>query len=217
MVCEQQARGILLEGQPKDIHTNEMQQKLGQTYEEQRKDEKTKDIQHKDGKDHKDGKAKKVPSKDVHTRESLYIEGGKKLSGYIEVDGSKNAVLPILAATVLVPGLSVIENVPNLKDVTMTLEILSSIGCKVNRVGSTVFVDSSEINCYQIPNMLAGEIRSSITFLGALLGRCGEVSICYPGGCVKNLTHLHRGANKIAAFHEFATPATLAAEGKGKG
>ena len=135
----------------------------------------------------KDVQIKEDNRKEGLRKEVLVIEGGNKLSGYIEVDGSKNAVLPILAATVLVPGLSVIENVPNLKDVTMTLDILSSIGCKVNRVGNTVFVDSSEINCCKIPNMLAAEIRSSITFLGALLARCGEVSICYPGGCVKNL------------------------------
>ena len=120
--------------------------------------------------------------------DSFTIDGGKKLSGYIEVDGAKNAVLPILAATVLVHGVSVIENVPNLKDVEMTLKILKSIGCKVEREGKTVIIDAGFISCSEIPNILAGEIRSSISFLGALLGRCGEASICYPGGCVNILT-----------------------------
>lgn len=116
---------------------------------------------------------------------SFVIHGGNPLNGYIDVGGSKNAALPILAATVLVPGVSVLENVPCLNDVGLTIQILEEIGCKVSRDGSTVTVDATEINNCSIPDYLAGKIRSSITFLGALIGRMGQVSISYPGGYVK--------------------------------
>lgn len=115
---------------------------------------------------------------------SIYkIVGGNRLEGRLTVEGSKNAVLPILAATVLNEGESIIENVPALKDVETMLEILRNLGCKVEYRGSTVWIDASHISSSEIPEALVRRMRSSIVFLGSLLGRTGKVISTYPGGC----------------------------------
>ena len=110
------------------------------------------------------------------------IEGGKRLIGEAVVSGAKNSVLPILAATVINSNTSTIFNSPNLRDVDIMEDILHSIGCKVNRVDNTVYVDSKPLNKIRIPEELVREMRSSIILLGAMLARCGEVEISYPGG-----------------------------------
>jgi len=113
----------------------------------------------------------------------LVVTGGQKLKGEITVEGAKNAVLPILAATVLNGGVSRIKNCPRLSDVQIMLEILKKIGCKVSFEGDTVTVDSSTINSTDIPEDLAVEMRSSIIFMGPILSRFKKVTISYPGGC----------------------------------
>jgi UDP-N-acetylglucosamine enolpyruvyl transferase len=105
------------------------------------------------------------------------IIGGRKLEGEIIVEGSKNAVLPVLAATILNSGISIVKNCPKLKDVEVALEILKSIGCKVSWVDQVVTIDSSVISETKIPVDLAAEMRSSIIFLGPMLARCGKVTI----------------------------------------
>jgi len=117
----------------------------------------------------------------------IIVTGGQKLKGEIQIEGSKNAVLPILAATVLNDGISVIKNCPRLKDVEITIEILKRLGCKVKMEGHAAIVDSSTLNETEIPEDLASEMRSSIIFLGPMLARCGKVTISYPGGCVSLL------------------------------
>ncbi len=112
------------------------------------------------------------------------VVGGQKLKGEIAVEGAKNAVLPILAATVLNEGLNVVRNCPELKDVEIMLEILRNIGCKVYRENDVVTVDSSTVNSTFIPEELAVEMRSSIIFMGPILAKYGKVTISYPGGCV---------------------------------
>lgn len=111
------------------------------------------------------------------------IIGGKPLAGELEIQGSKNAVLPILAASVISGKESIISNVPKLKDVDIMKEILISIGAKVKEEGNLLIIDSKDINSMQIPDNLVREMRSSIIFMGALLTRFGEVRISYPGGC----------------------------------
>ena len=111
------------------------------------------------------------------------ITGGRPLAGQLTVQGAKNSVLPILAATVLAPGESVIHNCPDLSDVSSTLEILCLLGCTVSREGTTVRVDASTLSKSRIPDQLMGEMRSSVVFLGALLSRCGQAELSYPGGC----------------------------------
>ena len=113
----------------------------------------------------------------------LIITGGKRLSGEIAIHGAKNSVLPILAATVLSHGISVIHNCPDLSDVNAAVKILRHLGCKCSLKDGTITVDSNTINCSQIPDELMREMRSSVMFLGAILGRCGRASISAPGGC----------------------------------
>ena len=114
----------------------------------------------------------------------LIVAGGNKLSGEIAVEGSKNAVLPILAATILNGGESVIKNCPRLRDVEVMIEILKKIGCKARMEEDVITIDSSNITETLIPVDLAAEMRSSIIFMGPMLARCGKVTISYPGGCV---------------------------------
>ncbi len=111
------------------------------------------------------------------------IQGGKRLSGELKVNGGKNAILPIMAATVLNGGTSVIHNCPKISDLYITIEILKTIGCSVTWEGRTLIVNSQDADEYCIPEELVRKMRSSIVFLGAILGRFGRVKIAYPGGC----------------------------------
>lgn len=115
--------------------------------------------------------------------QSIIIEGGRELYGQIDVQGSKNSALPILAATVLLDSVSVIHNCPLLSDVDAAVAILVHLGCKVERQGHTVTVDSRGVNEYRIPDTLMREMRSSIVFLGSVLGRTGKAVLTSPGGC----------------------------------
>ena len=114
----------------------------------------------------------------------IIVTGGKKLKGEIEIEGAKNAVLPILAATILNRGENVIKNCPMFKDVEVIIEILRTIGCKVKVEDNVVTVDSSTVSSTEVPEQLAAEMRSSIILMGPLLAREGKVTISYPGGCV---------------------------------
>ncbi len=114
---------------------------------------------------------------------NLIIAGGSRLSGIIEVPGAKNAVLPVLAATLLNNGTSILENCPELDDVLTMLEILSALGCKTKKKGSRIEIDATNLTSSCIPEVLAKRMRSSIIILGAVLARCGEVLVSYPGGC----------------------------------
>ncbi|MBQ8503886.1 MAG: UDP-N-acetylglucosamine 1-carboxyvinyltransferase [Clostridia bacterium] len=115
--------------------------------------------------------------------DSIIIRGGRRLGGEINVQGSKNSSLPILAATVLVKGISVIHNCPYLTDVDAAIEILRHLGCIVKRENHTVTVDSRFVSRYEIPDSLMREMRSSIVFLGSILGRMGQAVLSSPGGC----------------------------------
>ena len=111
------------------------------------------------------------------------IDGGHKISGEIDVQGAKNAVLPILAATVLADGASEIHNCPSLRDVDKTDQVLEDLGCAVSRGDHTVTVDAGGIKCCRICEELMREMRSSIVFLGAIIARCKEAVVSMPGGC----------------------------------
>ena len=115
--------------------------------------------------------------------EKIIIEGGKRLTGEVSVTGAKNAVLPILAATVIGANESTIFNVPNLKDVVVMEKILLSLGCKVKRIDNMMWIDSKPLDKTKIPEELVREMRSSIILMGAMLARTGEVVVSYPGGC----------------------------------
>lgn len=115
--------------------------------------------------------------------QKFVVNGGRRLSGSLRVQGSKNSALPILAATLLVKGKSVIHNVPTLSDTICTLKILKALGCEIHQEGNTVFVDNENAFGYEIPEDLMREMRSSVVFLGAILGRFGKATISSPGGC----------------------------------
>ncbi|MBP3705990.1 MAG: UDP-N-acetylglucosamine 1-carboxyvinyltransferase, partial [Clostridia bacterium] len=113
----------------------------------------------------------------------IVIEGGLKLSGEICVQGAKNSVLPVLAATVLASDECIVHNCPDISDVETSLKILASLGCDCFKDGSNVVVNPTQMcrNC--IPESLMREMRSSVVFLGAILAKMGEAVISSPGGC----------------------------------
>lgn len=113
----------------------------------------------------------------------LVIEGRRRLSGRVEVQGAKNSALPILAATLLTHDCSVINNCPHLSDVEITLNILRYLGCTARLDGNTVSVDTKCADKYDIPDELMRAMRSSIIFLGALISRFGKARLTFPGGC----------------------------------
>lgn len=113
----------------------------------------------------------------------LRIRGGKRLCGSVRVHGAKNSVLPIMAASILSSGETVIHNCPLLSDVEAATQILRHLGCKVEADGELVYIDSSSMCRCDIPDNLMREMRSSVIFLGAIIGRAGEAVLSMPGGC----------------------------------
>ncbi len=117
-------------------------------------------------------------------KQKLVINGGNRLEGEIAVHGAKNSALPLLSATVLVSeGECVLHNCPKLTDVDYAMRILSCIGVKCKREGSTVTADASVVGNTEVPQSLMREMRSSIVFLGAMLGRMKSCKLSFPGGC----------------------------------
>lgn len=112
-----------------------------------------------------------------------HINGGRRLEGACFVQGSKNAVLPILAASIVCPTETNLLNVPQLSDVAMSLRILRQLGCTAEQQGNDVYIDSRSIVTNIIPHEMMECMRSSVLFMGALLARCGEVRLSAPGGC----------------------------------
>ena len=113
----------------------------------------------------------------------IVINGGKALKGELNIQGAKNSVLPILAATILCKGDCVVHNCPDLSDVSVSVKILEGLGCNCLKENDTVIVDSRDISSYVIPEELMREMRSSVVFLGAIIGRTGKAIISSPGGC----------------------------------
>lgn len=115
--------------------------------------------------------------------QSLVVEGGKRISGEIKLQGAKNSALSILAASILSRGETVLKNCPKLTDVYAACRILSHLGCNCLIEGNNIKVKSSVINKTEVPENLMHKMRSSIIFLGAVLGRTGECRLSFPGGC----------------------------------
>lgn len=113
----------------------------------------------------------------------IVVNGGKKLSGEINVQGAKNSVLPVLAGTLLCEGECIIHNCPNISDVDTSFKILEGLGCVCKREVNSVIINSNNVNDYAIPDNLMREMRSSVMFLGAIIGRMGKAVISSPGGC----------------------------------
>ncbi len=116
--------------------------------------------------------------------EKIFINGGKRLCGEIEVSGMKNAAVAIIFATILNEDKCIIENLPLISDVTDALEILTRVGAKVRLIDkSTVEIDTTRIIPGASPYELVRRMRASYYILGAELGRFGKAKAAYPGGC----------------------------------
>ncbi len=115
--------------------------------------------------------------------EAILVNGKKRLTGRIRVSGAKNSSLPVLAATLLAPGLSQVENVPKLKDLDTMSAVLSELGAKVVRDRSCIKVDASRLNGFEPDYELVRAMRASVLVMGPLLSRMGRVKISLPGGC----------------------------------
>lgn len=105
------------------------------------------------------------------------------LFGEVEIQGSKNSVLPIIAATILNSGQTIIKNCPRISDVDNMIKILSALGANCRFEKNILVVDTSQINKNMITDNAVSRIRSSVIFMGALAGRFGSARITYPGGC----------------------------------
>lgn len=122
------------------------------------------------------------------------IEGGRKLEGTTYVSGSKNASLPIIAATILNGGISKLYNVPNIHDTKMMYKILEILGCKIKKVNNKIVIDSKKLKNIEIPEDLMQEMRSSVIIVGALLARKKEAIFTYPGDC--DIWWIHRTSSR---------------------
>ncbi len=116
--------------------------------------------------------------------EKIIINGGRPLHGAIEVSGSKNAAIPIILATLMVNDVCVIENVPSISDIALSLEILSSVGCRIKMISkNTVEIDSRNAKGGVSPYELVRKMRGSYYLVGAELARWGCAYVGLPGGC----------------------------------
>lgn len=114
---------------------------------------------------------------------SIAVTGGEQLKGEVKIQGSKNAALPIIAATILNKGITILKNCPKILDVFHMIKVLEEIGCKATWEGNTLIVDTTSVQVCAVSEGAVRKMRSSVLFLGALLGRCHEATIAYPGGC----------------------------------
>lgn len=115
--------------------------------------------------------------------EKFIVKGGRPLCGEVEIQSAKNAVLPLLAASVLTDEKIIIHKCPRIADVLNMVQILGELGCKTQFDGDDLTIDSSDAANHEIPSALAKELRSSVFMLGSVIARFGRARIAYPGGC----------------------------------
>jgi len=112
------------------------------------------------------------------------INGLKRLKGEVSISGAKNAAVAILPAAILSDGICIIENVPDILDISILKNILHEIGAKITRINETsIQIDASGINSYTATNKEIGQLRASYYLMGALLGRFKKAVVTFPGGC----------------------------------
>ncbi len=116
--------------------------------------------------------------------EKFVIRGGKPLMGEVVISGAKNAVVALLPATILAGGKCVLENVPAINDVRVSLRTLSALGAQVRMLNKNTYeIDTTCLTSTEVPDDLSRQMRASYYFLGALLGRFGSAKVAMPGGC----------------------------------
>src|SRR5262245_32396451 len=115
--------------------------------------------------------------------DALVIRGGRRLSGRIEISGAKNAALPVMAATLLAPGVHTLRNVPLLSDTRTMAQVLEKLGARVEFRGHACKIDTSNITSLEAPYDLVRTMRASIYVLGPMLAGFGAARVSLPGGC----------------------------------
>ena len=122
--------------------------------------------------------------KEIIKVEKFVITGGKPLHGEVTISGAKNAAVGILPATILAADVCVIENLPDISDVAVSLKILSTLGARVKMLNRNTYeIDTSHLVTTNVPDDLSRQMRASYYFLGALLSRFGKAQVAMPGGC----------------------------------
>jgi UDP-N-acetylglucosamine 1-carboxyvinyltransferase len=128
-----------------------------------------------------------IPQADTATEkvpmDALVIQGGRPLSGRVAISGAKNAALPVMAATLLMPGVHRLRNVPDLRDTRTFAEVLSKLGARVSFDGDLCTIDTTRLDSVEAPYELVKTMRASIYVLGPLLARMGGARVSLPGGC----------------------------------
>jgi UDP-N-acetylglucosamine 1-carboxyvinyltransferase len=115
--------------------------------------------------------------------EHLLVRGGKALKGQVSISGSKNAILPIMAASLLSAGEIILNEVPDLEDINVMAEALKLLGATVKREGKVLIINGGGVNNCELPERISRRMRASNLVMGALLGRMHEARVAFPGGC----------------------------------
>ena len=132
----------------------------------------------------------------------ILINGGKTLSGEVKISGAKNAVLPIMSATLLCPGKFTIHNVPDLRDTRTMMQLLEITGAKTEFNNGSIYIDSTGVNNPEAPYDLVKTMRASFYVLGPLISRFGKVQVSLPGGCAwgpRPVDYHLKGLEKLGA------------------
>ena len=152
--------------------------------------------------------------------EKIIIEGGAPLRGEVNIGGAKNAVLALLAGTILTRDACRIENIPDISDVTVILHILHQLGAEVRRVGKYTYdINTRHFDSGVVPYELTRHCRASYYLLGALFGRFGHARVALPGGCDIGLRpiDLHiRGFEQLGALYKFEENAIVSLRAEGE-
>lgn len=136
----------------------------------------------------------------------IRVEGGHRLSGTVQVEGAKNSVLKLMAASVMTPGTYRITRVPNISDVSVMRQVLEVLGAKVVREDHTLVIDTTSVDKYETPYELVNKMRASISVLGPLIARFGKATVSMPGGCqigARKLDLHFKGLEEFGVKFEF--------------
>ena len=126
----------------------------------------------------------RASDKEIIKLEKFVITGGKPLHGEVTISGAKNAAVGILPATILAADVCVIENLPDISDVAVSLKILSVLGAQIKMINRNTYeIDTTHLTGTNVPDDLSRQMRASYYFLGALLSRFGKAQVAMPGGC----------------------------------
>ena len=124
-----------------------------------------------------------LPAYNLRVMNRFLVTGGSRLEGSVRISGAKNSALKVMAASLLTPGLSKIENVPRIQDCFTMVEVLEHLGAAVTWQDHTISIDASAVGSFEAPYELVSRMRASIIVLGPLLARFGKATVAMPGGC----------------------------------